>query len=48
VRVQGWTDLERRAVTSSRWWTAAELEAGSVEFFPKNLVKLMRKAAELV
>lgn len=48
VRVQGWTELERRPVTSSRWCMAAELEAGAVEFFPKNLVKLMRKAAELV
>jgi len=48
VRVQGWTDLERRAVTSWRWWTAAELEAGSVEFFPKNVVTLMRNAVELV
>jgi len=48
VRVEGWTDLERRAVTSSRWWTAAELRAGSVQFFPANLVELMGQAGGLV
>lgn len=48
VSVEGWTDLERRAVTSSRWWTAAELESGSVSFFPVNLVELMHQAAVLV
>lgn len=48
VSAEGWTDLERRAVTSSRWWTAAELEAGSVSYFPVNLVALMHQAAVLV
>ena len=48
VSIGGWTDLERRAVTTSRWWTAAELETGSVSFFPVNLVELMHQAAGLV
>jgi 8-oxo-dGTP pyrophosphatase MutT (NUDIX family) len=32
---EGWTDLERRAVTSWRWWTSAELEGRPVDYFPR-------------
>ncbi len=48
LSAEGWTELERRAVTCSRWWTAAELEASSVSYFPVNLPDLARWAAVLV
>jgi 8-oxo-dGTP pyrophosphatase MutT (NUDIX family) len=48
VRVDGWTDLERQAVTSSRWWSADELRDAPIQYYPKNLVELVRRAAELV
>jgi 8-oxo-dGTP pyrophosphatase MutT (NUDIX family) len=48
VSVDGWTDLERRAVTSSRWWAADELCSTSVQYYPENLVDLVRRAGELV
>ncbi len=44
ISVDGWTDLERHAVTSWRWWPAEELEASAVAFFPANLVQLVRQA----
>lgn len=44
LEIDGWTELEKRAVTTWRWWSAAELEAGSVLFFPPNLIDLMRHA----
>jgi 8-oxo-dGTP pyrophosphatase MutT (NUDIX family) len=48
VRVDGWTDLERRAVTSSRWWTADELRSATVQYFPQNLADLVLRADALV
>jgi 8-oxo-dGTP pyrophosphatase MutT (NUDIX family) len=48
VGVEGWTDVERQAVTSSRWWTADELRRASVQYYPANLVDLVRRADELV
>lgn len=44
----GWTELERRAMTTWRWWTTDELEAGGVQYFPDNLVDLVRLADALV
>lgn len=44
VRVDGWTDLEHRAMTTWRWWSTEELEAGDIQFFPDNLVDLVRVA----
>ena len=44
VKVDGWTELERRAVTSWRWWSTDELEASDVTYFPENLVQLVRRA----
>lgn len=44
LRVDGWTELERRAVTSWRWWSVDELEVAGVDFFPENLVRLVRIA----
>lgn len=43
-----WTALEQQAVTSWRWWSAADLESETVQFFPENLIELMRRARELV
>jgi 8-oxo-dGTP pyrophosphatase MutT (NUDIX family) len=48
VSTGGWTELERRAVTSSRWWTADELASASLQYYPENLVELVRRADDLV
>jgi hypothetical protein len=46
---QGWTELEKAAMTTWRWWTTDELEAeGGVQYFPDNLVDLVRLADALV
>lgn len=37
----GWTDLERRATTSWRWWAVDELDAAGVVYFPENLAELV-------
>lgn len=44
----GWTELEQKAVTTWRWWSADDLSASSVQFYPEDLVDLTRRAAELV
>lgn len=44
----GWTELERAAVTQWRWWSASELGADQVTYFPRNLVELISTATELV
>lgn len=46
--VDGWTELERRAVTSWRWWSADELETSGVRFFPEDLVRIVRRADDLL
>ncbi len=43
-----WTALEQRAMTRWRWWSASELQADSIHFFPDNLVDLVRLADGLV
>lgn len=48
VAVEGWTELEQRAVISSRWWSSAELRNASITYFPTNLVALVESAASLV
>jgi 8-oxo-dGTP pyrophosphatase MutT (NUDIX family) len=48
VKVDGWTELERRAVTSSRWWTADELRGASVQYYPANLADLVDRADKLI
>jgi ADP-ribose pyrophosphatase YjhB (NUDIX family) len=45
---EGWTDLEHRAMTTWRWWSATELQASEVTFYPEHLVDLMHRAADLV
>ena len=47
VSVEGWTDLERKAVVSWRWWTVPELKASPGYFYPLNLVELVHQAAAL-
>jgi ADP-ribose pyrophosphatase YjhB (NUDIX family) len=44
----GWTELERRAMTTWRWWSADELATSGVQYFPSNLLDLMRLADTLV
>ena len=48
LSVDGWTELERQAVTTWRWWSCEELETADVRFFPHNLVDLVRLADTLV
>ncbi len=45
---RGWTELEQIAMTTWRWWTTEELQAESVQYFPDNLVDLVRQAGALV
>lgn len=35
-------------MTTWRWWTADELEAATVQYFPDNLADLVRRADTLV
>lgn len=44
----GWTDLERSAVTTWRWWSTDELTGEGVTYFPENLTALVARARELV
>ncbi|HEY0117391.1 MAG TPA: NUDIX domain-containing protein [Cellulomonas sp.] len=44
VGVDGWTELERRAVTTWRWWPVDDLEASGVRYYPENLLSLVRHA----
>lgn len=48
LTTDGWTALEQRALTTWRWWSATDLQASDVTFYPENLVGLMRRAADLV
>lgn len=36
-----WTDVERRSLLDSRWWTVAELAATDELVFPEELVKVL-------
>lgn len=42
--VDGWTDLERRAMTAWRWWSVEQLQHEGIEYFPENLIELVRLA----
>lgn len=44
----GWTDLERAAMTRSRWWSADDLRESDVTYFPKDLPDLVETASGLV
>lgn len=48
LNCDGWTDLERTAVTRSRWWSAEDLRVADVTYFPEDLPDLIERAAELV
>ena len=41
----GWTDLERRVLTGSRWWTVDELRATAETVYPENLADLIAAAS---
>ncbi len=38
----GWSDLEKRTMLESRWWTLDELESTSETIYPHNLANLVR------
>lgn len=48
ISVDNWTELERKYVTSWRWWSTDELLAADIRYFPDNLVSLTRLAEALV
>jgi 8-oxo-dGTP pyrophosphatase MutT (NUDIX family) len=43
VVTTGWTELERRAMTEHRWWTAAELASTDDVVHPEQLALLLTK-----
>lgn len=47
VDTDGWTDLERRAMTTWRWWSIAELRASGVTYYPDDLPELVQRAAKV-
>lgn len=47
LSTHGWTALERQAVTTWRWWSASELDATDVTYFPDNLLELLGHAIDL-
>lgn len=38
----GWTDLEKRSMLESRWWSLKELESTTETIYPKALAELAR------
>lgn len=38
----GWTDLERRTMLESRWWSLDELESTTETVYPRVLAELVR------
>lgn len=42
INPEGWTDLERRTMLESRWWSLKELVATSAKIYPENLAELVR------
>ena len=36
--VSGWTEIERRSMGESRWWSTAEIAASDETFYPEDLV----------
>lgn len=45
---EGWTEMERTAMTQWRWWSGADLRANVITFFPEDLPDLVERAAALV
>lgn len=41
---EGWTELERRALTGLRWWTVEELRATEDTVYPERLADLVADA----
>jgi 8-oxo-dGTP pyrophosphatase MutT (NUDIX family) len=41
VSYSGWTDVERRAMQTHRWWSAAELSATTETVYPETLIDLL-------
>lgn len=48
LSAHGWTDLEHKAMTTWRWWTAEDIATEDVQIFPENLVDLVVQASDLV
>ena len=41
VDYSGWTETERRAMQTHRWWTASELATTAEKVYPEALLELM-------
>lgn len=37
----GWTELEQRSISATRWWTVDELRETPDTVFPENLLELL-------
>ena len=37
----GWTAVEKRSISDSRWWSASELQASGETFYPECLLELI-------
>ncbi len=44
--VRGWTDVERRSMGESEWWTAAEIAASDETFYPEDLIARLERFSE--
>jgi 8-oxo-dGTP pyrophosphatase MutT (NUDIX family) len=44
VDYSGWTETERRSVSTHRWWSADELRTTDEVFYPEGLVNLLPPA----
>ncbi len=42
VNSDSWTDVERRSLLESRWWTLAELETTTEMVYPEGLAALVK------
>lgn len=47
VSAQGWTDLEKRTMLESRWWSLEELEITTETIYPEVLATLVRAIVTL-
>lgn len=43
----GWTDVERRAIAASRWWSRHELRSTAETVFPERLAELLDRCAPI-
>jgi len=46
-RREGWTDLERRALHGTAWWSAEQLRSTAETVYPEGLADLVEQAVSL-